>query len=141
LTCAYPGADQFNSIREALIAAWPTLRLPHRVHFACGRNSDEDRGTVHYLRDTAIQAGLDAPTLFMEDIVWDGSASSISIDASGAPASSCTRGNSCCAMHSAATLPRHRHVESSRHGTSCSPAKVCWPCCGSGAGVARLCSC
>lgn len=72
LTCAYPGADQFNSIHEALIAAWPTLRLPHRVHFACGRNSDEDRGTVDYLRDTAIQAGLDAPFLFMEDIGWDG---------------------------------------------------------------------
>ena len=72
LTCAYPDADQFNSIHEALIAAWPSLRLPHRTHFACNRDSEEDRGTVDYLRDTAMQAGLDAPFLFMEDIGWDG---------------------------------------------------------------------
>src|SRR5579871_3997134 len=72
LTCAFPDADQFNSIHEALIAAWPTLRLPNRVHFACGRDSDEDRGTVDYLRDTAIQAGIDAPFLFMDDIGWNG---------------------------------------------------------------------
>ncbi len=72
LTCAFPDADQFNSIHEALIAAWPTLHLPRRVHFACGRDSDEDRGTVDYLRDTAIQAGIDAPFLFIEEIGWDG---------------------------------------------------------------------
>jgi glutathionylspermidine synthase len=71
LTCAYPDADQFNSIHEALIAAWPSLRLPHRTHFACNRDSEEDRGTVDYLRDTAMQAGLDAPFIFMEDIGWD----------------------------------------------------------------------
>ena len=72
LTCAYPDADQFNSIHEALIAAWPSLRLPHRTHFACNRDSEEDRGTVDYLRDTAMQAGLDAPFLFMDEIGWDG---------------------------------------------------------------------
>jgi glutathionylspermidine synthase len=72
LTCAFPDADQFNSIHEALIAAWPTLGLPPAVHFACNRNSDEDRTTVDYLRDTAVQAGLQAPFLHMEDIGWDG---------------------------------------------------------------------
>jgi glutathionylspermidine synthase len=65
-------ADQFNSIHEALIAAWPALKLPEVVHFACVRDSDEDRGTVDYLRDTAIQAGIEAPFLFMDEIGWNG---------------------------------------------------------------------
>lgn len=72
LSCAVPEADQFNSLHEALIAAWPTLGPPPRVHFVCMRDSVEDRGTVDYLRDTAIQAGLDAPFIAVEDIGWNG---------------------------------------------------------------------
>jgi glutathionylspermidine synthase len=72
LTCVFPDADQFNSIHEALIAAWPGMRLPSQVHFTCDWNSEEDRGNVDYLRDTAIQAGLDAPFLAIDDIGWDG---------------------------------------------------------------------
>ncbi len=72
LSCAFPDADQFNSIHEALIGAWPGLRLPRTVHFAAIGGSDEDRGTVDYLRDTAVQAGLRAPFLRVEDIGWDG---------------------------------------------------------------------
>ncbi|MBR0667239.1 glutathionylspermidine synthase family protein [Roseomonas hellenica] len=66
------GMDQFNSIHEALIQAWSNLGLPGRVHFACARDSEEDRGTVDYLRDTAIQAGIEAPFLHMDEIGWDG---------------------------------------------------------------------
>jgi glutathionylspermidine synthase len=73
LATAYPGDDQFNSIHEKLIAAWPQLKLPgNRVHFTCVRDHDEDRGTVDYLRDTATQAGLDAPFLFIDEIGWNG---------------------------------------------------------------------
>jgi glutathionylspermidine synthase len=72
LSCTDPAMDQFNSIHEALIAAWKGLRLPRRLHFACARGSAEDRGTLDYLRDTAIQAGLDAPALMMDEIGWDG---------------------------------------------------------------------
>jgi glutathionylspermidine synthase len=72
LTCAFPDEDQFNSIHEALIAAWPRLRLPRTVHFACAQGSAEDRGTVDYLRDTAIQAGLAAPFLHMAEVGWNG---------------------------------------------------------------------
>lgn len=70
--CAYPEADQFNSIHEALIAAWPEMKLPPRVHFTCMRDSDEDRGTIDYLRDTALQAGVNAPFLFIDEIGWNG---------------------------------------------------------------------
>jgi len=66
--------DQFNSIHETLIEAWPALGLPPVVHFACARGSAEDQGTVDYLRDTAIQAGIEAPFLFMDEIGWNGSA-------------------------------------------------------------------
>lgn len=64
-------ADQFNSIHEALIETWRANATPGgRVHFACAADSVEDRGTVDYLRDTAMQAGLEAPFLQMEEIGW-----------------------------------------------------------------------
>ncbi len=72
LRCTNPEADQFNSIHEALIAAWPAMELPPRLHFACAAGSAEDRGTVDYLRDTATQAGLQAVFLHMDQIGWDG---------------------------------------------------------------------
>jgi glutathionylspermidine synthase len=68
-----PAADQFNSIHETLIEAWRALRTPETVHFCCARDSEEDKGTVDYLRDTAIQAGLQAPFLYMDEIGWNGS--------------------------------------------------------------------
>lgn len=67
-------ADQFNAIHEALIAAWPRMGLPGIVHFTCVPDHDEDRGTVDYLRDTAIQAGIEAPFLHVEEIGWNGRA-------------------------------------------------------------------
>jgi len=72
LRCAVSDADQFNSIHEALLSAWPTLRPPARVHFTCMRDTEEDRGNVDYLRDTATQAGLEAPFLFVDEIGWNG---------------------------------------------------------------------
>ena len=68
LRCAYPDSDQFNSIHEALLAAWPALKLPKRVHFTCMRDSAEDRGNVNYLRGTAMQAGHEAPFLHVDEI-------------------------------------------------------------------------
>jgi glutathionylspermidine synthase len=68
-----PGADQFNSIHEKLIAFWQ--RWPHvlreTVHFACASGSLEDLGNLEYLRDTAVQGGFDTRRLFVEEIGWD----------------------------------------------------------------------
>ena len=75
LETVFPGADQFNSIHEKLIEAWPLVAGDARVaHFTCVRDHAEDRGTVDYLRDTAIQAGLDAKFLFVDEIGWNGEA-------------------------------------------------------------------
>lgn len=70
--CAFPDLDQFNWIHEALLQTWPMLGLPRTVHFACLPGSEEDRGTVDYLRDTALQCGFQVPYLDMGQIGWDG---------------------------------------------------------------------
>lgn len=71
----FPQADQFNSIHERLIERWKELAggfpVSARVNFACVKDNVEDLTTVNYLRDTAMQAGLDTRTLFVEDIGWD----------------------------------------------------------------------
>jgi glutathionylspermidine synthase len=71
-----PGYDQFNSIHEKLIERWKGIRgrLPAdgRVYFTGDADSPEDQGTLEYLRDTAIQAELDAIAIPIGDIGWDG---------------------------------------------------------------------
>ena len=64
------GCDQFNSIHERLVAAFAGLRQPSpfRLHLACVADSAEDRGTVDYLLDCAVQAGLDARFTEIEEI-------------------------------------------------------------------------
>jgi glutathionylspermidine synthase len=65
--------DQFNGIHETLIEAWKHFGLwGHRVHFTCVRDHEEDFGTAEYLRDTAIQAGLDTDRLYIDEIGWNG---------------------------------------------------------------------
>ena len=71
-----PDADQFNSLHEKLIERWKSMRgaLPvdGRVFFAGDPESAEDQGNLDYLRDTAVQAGLDARAIAIGDIGWDG---------------------------------------------------------------------
>jgi len=72
LECLFPKADQYNSIHEKLIEAWGRFGLRARlVHFACARDSTEDLNTTEYLRDTAMQAGLDTAFLYMDELGWD----------------------------------------------------------------------
>jgi glutathionylspermidine synthase len=87
--------DQFNSIHEKLIAYW-TYAKPYlypgqsagpakqgaptahpagqgapTVHFTCVKQSLEDLTNTEYIRDCAIQAGLDTRLLYVDDIGWD----------------------------------------------------------------------
>lgn len=67
--------DQFNSIHEKLIGYWKYLKqyfYPGVVHFACIKESLEDLTNVEYIRDCAIQAGLETKLVFIDDIGWDG---------------------------------------------------------------------
>ncbi|TBR36708.1 MULTISPECIES: glutathionylspermidine synthase family protein [Dyella] len=63
-------ADQYNSIYESLVEAFGTVATQIRRPFvlAALRESDEDQGTVAYLRDCAMQAGVECSLLDIEDI-------------------------------------------------------------------------
>jgi len=68
------GKDQFNSIHEKLIGYWKYLKgylYPAPLHFACVKQSLEDLTNTEYLRDCAIQGGLDTRLIFVDDIGWD----------------------------------------------------------------------
>lgn len=69
----FPDADQFNSIHEKLIAGWQDLKqnLDEPLYFACVKDSKEDLGNVEYLRDTAIQGGLQTEFMYIEDMGFD----------------------------------------------------------------------
>ena len=64
------GTDQFNSLQEKLSVAFTTLapRLGGLMHFTSVRDSEEDRATVDYLADLAMQAGIRTQYLAIEDI-------------------------------------------------------------------------
>lgn len=82
--------DQFNSIHERLIEAWQALRErdSHPVHFSAQEGIIEDYVTVEYLRDTAIQAGLETDYLDVEQVGWNRHTSQF-VDMSGLPIHRC----------------------------------------------------
>lgn len=63
------GADQFNSLHEALIGRFKAI-FPNGgfVHFASDPDAVEDRQTVRYLEDLAGQAGLEPKFVAMQEI-------------------------------------------------------------------------
>ncbi|MBX7246720.1 MAG: glutathionylspermidine synthase family protein [Candidatus Sumerlaeaceae bacterium] len=67
------GHDQFNSIHERLIEAWGAVKpsVGGALQFAAMGGQDEDFMTVNYLRDTAMQAGLETGYLDVEQIGWN----------------------------------------------------------------------
>ncbi|CAM3159343.1 glutathionylspermidine synthase family protein [Methylobacterium mesophilicum] len=62
------GADQFNALHERLIARLAAMGLPGALAFTCYPDAPEDRGTVAYLQDCAVQAGLAAPFVPLEAV-------------------------------------------------------------------------
>ena len=78
LQALHPGADQFNSLHERLVAHWQQVRddlatggpLGPLVHFA-SMDDIEDGMTAAYLAETAAQAGIQVKLLAMSDIGWD----------------------------------------------------------------------
>lgn len=67
-----PGrADQYNSIHERLIARWREFRSDQgHLHLAGLTGEAEDAGTLTYLADTAMQAGLATTLLDIAEIGW-----------------------------------------------------------------------
>ena len=70
--------DQFNSMHERLIEQMKDIGAAHlgpneKFYFTAVAESLEDTGTVEYLRDCAMQAGLSTEYIAIEDIGWNGS--------------------------------------------------------------------
>jgi glutathionylspermidine synthase len=66
--------DQFNSIHEKLIDYWKYLKnylYPNTLHFTCLKETLEDLTNVEYMRDCAMQGGLETKLVFVDDIGWD----------------------------------------------------------------------
>lgn len=67
--------DQFNSVHDQLIQTWTDLK-PHlkgnTLHFSCMRNTLEDLTNIEYLRDCALQAGIETKLIYIDDIGWNG---------------------------------------------------------------------
>jgi glutathionylspermidine synthase len=65
-----PHADQFNAIQERLVDAFSGLKnsVQQPLYFASMKDHLEDRGTVLYLRDCALQAGIATEIIDIEDI-------------------------------------------------------------------------
>ncbi len=72
----FPHLDQLNSLHESLVARWmelaPALK-DGRIWFAhVGDSVHEDTITTTYMRDMAIEAGLETYALLMDQIGVDG---------------------------------------------------------------------
>jgi len=65
-------SDQFNSVHEKLIDRWKSI-VPstNTIYFTCMQEFEEDRGTVLYLEDTAVQAGFNTKFIDIADIGLD----------------------------------------------------------------------
>ena len=76
------GSDQFNSIHEALIATFSTLRLPSNriLHLTCAKDVEEDVATVSYVEDCARQAGMNTRFVGIEDIGIDAQSRFVDLD-------------------------------------------------------------
>jgi len=70
----FPERDQFNSLHEGLVAGWSAIKgrlsaTEPAVHLTSLADS-EDEGTLHYILDTALEAGLAAKAIAASDIGW-----------------------------------------------------------------------
>ncbi|CAM3688914.1 glutathionylspermidine synthase family protein [Rheinheimera salexigens] len=61
-------ADQFNSLQDKLQQAFSELALPQPFYFSSVTDSIEDKGTVDYLMDIALQSGVDARYIGLEQL-------------------------------------------------------------------------
>jgi glutathionylspermidine synthase len=67
--------DQYNSVHEQLIETWNNLKpylKGNTLHFSCIKESLEDLSNTEYLRDTAIQAGINTKLIYIDDLGWNG---------------------------------------------------------------------
>jgi glutathionylspermidine synthase len=67
----FPGADQFNSLHERLVAQWKKAPGTGPIYLASLKDNEEDWVCTMYLLDTVTQAGREARHIYLEDIGWN----------------------------------------------------------------------
>lgn len=82
-----PGRDQWNTIDDLLVARWPRMHLPRRIHFASERQREDEIAQVAYLMATARAAGHEADFLPVDDISWQAGTGFVTPD--GTPIEAC----------------------------------------------------
>jgi len=63
--------DQYNFLQESLVEALECYPKDRIFHFTCWVSNDEDRGSVSYLMDCAVQAGHRVKLIDIRDIGVD----------------------------------------------------------------------
>ena len=120
-------ADQFNSLQEKLIQRFHNIGEHYGInnlHFACCKDTIEDRGTVQYLQDCAREAGLSNTFVFVEDIgLSQEGFFLINMIAPSIPYLNSILGSLCLKNPLALTLKVVRLIGLSRHGKQLSPTK------------------
>jgi glutathionylspermidine synthase len=74
----HPEGDQFNSVHEALVAAWakhlpPTESSVATLHLTSLAPHPEDEGTTRYMQDVAMEAGYATKMIAAADLGWSAS--------------------------------------------------------------------
>ena len=70
-----PHEDQFNSIHEKLLKVLQSGIAPvvgrDVLYFSCVKETLEDLTTTEYLRDLAIQSGMETNHIYIDEVGWD----------------------------------------------------------------------
>ncbi len=80
----HPHCDQFNSLHDKLVARFAQLGLSEGLSIASAENNEEDWVCTHYLLDCAVQAGVKAQHILIEDIGWNAQSNAF-VDVKGLP--------------------------------------------------------
>ena len=139
-----PGADQFNSIHEKLIARFQQIakELGTTIHFTCVGDGEEDLGNLEYLRDAAMQAGtarLNLSTLRILAGMPSQKNSQTMNFRKSKRCSNSTPGNGWCAKRLAAICLIATCASLSPHGKCCWPIKRFCRFCGSYIPITLIC--
>ena len=65
-----PQHTQFNSLHEKLLERWKFLGYED-ITFACIKDNEEDLVFINYIVQTAIEAGINADIVFIEDLNYN----------------------------------------------------------------------
>jgi len=136
-------ADQYNSLQEKLIERFAELKNQHGfslLHIACCQDTEEDRGTVQYLQDCALEAELASEFLYIEEIgLGERGQFTDPQDQVISNLFKLYPGSLCSARSSPPSWKMPVYAGWNRRGKPFSRTKPCCRCCGKCSRITRIC--